>query len=112
MGYGREAPLNAGDRLLQGQEEYLTNELCNNMTRTKSYSDESVICFMDVYKSETGVCQGDQGGPVILDGFGEVLLVGVTSWYWTIFIPQDCLVTAPQAAANIGQLYPWITQNL
>ena len=112
LGYGREAPLNAGDRLLQGEEEYLTNDLCNNMTKSNNYNDPSVICFADVYNKQVTVCAGDQGGPVIQAQYSQTTLVGVISWFYTQVIPQDCLVTAPQAAANVGDLYPWIEQNM
>lgn len=112
MGYGREAPLNAGDRLLQGQEQYLTNTLCNNMTNSQNYNDESVLCFADVYNKQVGVCTGDQGGPIVQSAFSQTTLVGVTSWFYTQFIPNDCLTTAPQAAANVGYLYDWINSNM
>ena len=117
IGYGQEAWGNAGDRLLEGQEEYLTNEICRNMTNTRDFDDEvSVLCFMDVYNenfnTKTSVCLGDEGGPVLLQGFGHTYLVGVISFYSSYVSPSNCMGWYPQGAANVGALYEWIRQNM
>ncbi len=114
VGYRQEAWGNAGDSLLQGQEEFLTNAICSNMTQSRDF--ESLLCFKDVYNEDfntkVGVCLGDEGGPVLSQGFGHTYLVGVISFYNTYLSPTTCMGWQPQGAANVGLLYEWIKPYL
>lgn len=99
----------------------MRNSICNTLTDTDYYTDESMICFMDEYAEEKDivtVCGGDNGGPVISHRDGTVelgTLVGVISWEWTnygVVVLVECNETAPQTAANVGFVYDWIVDEI
>jgi len=79
MGWGTTE--NHGDfsSVLQTVEVfYKTNDQCN--LQLSSYGYESVnVWDMCTFKFFAGACEGDHGGPLILDRHGVPLLVGISS---------------------------------
>jgi hypothetical protein len=113
-GYGRTRFQFVYGNLTNGTEEYYRNDVCNDLTGTDYFTDDSMICFMDQWNAAdelVTVCGGDNGGPVISHRDPSELgtLVGVISWEWSKWIPAtDCVATYPQTAANVGYVYDWI----
>lgn len=83
------------------EDEIMTNEECSAATtQLTTILRDTHICLS--YKNSKGVCSGDSGGPLALDG----VLIGVVS-----FGPSTCQAVIPSGFARVSSYYDWIMER-
>jgi len=100
LAYGGVKP----DVVREADIEVLSNFWCRNYG--SAYNKDSMLCG-GTRDYSTDSCQGDSGGALFVNLYGEDLITGVTSWGY------ECAKNGfPGIYARLSTLNTWITQEM
>ncbi|XP_072396490.1 transmembrane protease serine 9-like [Diabrotica undecimpunctata] len=98
-GWGLTEQAENSDGLLEVNIKTMDSRICKERLSHGDKFTERMICAGDL-NGKVGVCQGDQGGPLELNG----TLVGIASWV------DDC--GKPAAYTKVASFVSWINKNI
>ncbi|XP_046753392.1 trypsin Blo t 3-like [Diprion similis] len=115
LGWGKNENNQRPGHLVSAYAPIVDWETCNRNFKSYQASCESTatckasdiparsLCTQGVGDSPTGICLGDSGGPVVVDG----VLAGISTLVLA-FKDGGCQIGAPSVYTNVADYLPWI----